>query len=258
MQKRIAPGGPMTAFRFADLPQTAPAMYQEYTQALTMLGAMAQQQGIQLPEKILPSLEVIQANLTPAGEISWTDAAGFHSRGISPFPGSEAFGNAPNGTLTQVGTSSLLVAILLPSLNRARETANRVKCASNMRQIGQGMLLYSNDHRGQYPPDLATVAREEEIGPETFICPSGKKSPPPNATGMTREQVAEWVVKNTDYVYLGAGKTNATPADEVVLYEDPTDHGRDGINALFGDGHVEFMRMNEVQQRIPNFKAPGK
>jgi prepilin-type processing-associated H-X9-DG protein len=127
-----------------------------------------------------------------------------------------------------------------------------------MRQIGQGMLLYSNDHRGQYPPDLATVAREEEIGPETFICPSGKKSPPPNAAGMTREQVAEWVVKNTDYVYLGAGKTNATPADEVVLYEDPTDHGRDGINALFGDGHVEFMRMNEVQQRIPNFKAPGK
>jgi len=34
---------------------------------------------------------------------------------------------------------------------RSRETANRVKCASNLRQIGQAMLLYANDNGGHYP-----------------------------------------------------------------------------------------------------------
>ena len=53
--------------------------------------------------------------------------------------------------LVVIGIIALLISILLPSLNRARETANRVKCGSNMRQVGQAMLLYANENHGRFP-----------------------------------------------------------------------------------------------------------
>jgi len=52
--------------------------------------------------------------------------------------------------LVVIGIIALLIAILLPTLKKAKESANRAKCASNMRQIVLGLLMYSNDDKGKY------------------------------------------------------------------------------------------------------------
>jgi prepilin-type N-terminal cleavage/methylation domain-containing protein/prepilin-type processing-associated H-X9-DG protein len=51
--------------------------------------------------------------------------------------------------LVVVAIIALLIAILLPSLGKARERANLVKCSTNMRSITQALLQYSDQNNGQ-------------------------------------------------------------------------------------------------------------
>src|SRR4051794_39254648 len=52
--------------------------------------------------------------------------------------------------LVVIGIIALLIAILLPALQRAKEQANTVACAANLRQMGQAMVMYVNEWKA-YP-----------------------------------------------------------------------------------------------------------
>jgi prepilin-type N-terminal cleavage/methylation domain-containing protein/prepilin-type processing-associated H-X9-DG protein len=53
--------------------------------------------------------------------------------------------------LVVIAIIAILIAILLPSLRRAKEAGLRITCASNMRAIGQAFVMYAQENKGFFP-----------------------------------------------------------------------------------------------------------
>jgi prepilin-type processing-associated H-X9-DG protein len=163
-------------------------------------------------------------------------------------------GRGPAITGIVLGVAGLLffMSIEWPALKRAKETANRVQCANNIMQIDMALALYANQNQGCYPPDFGTLYKETDLNPECFACPSSSTSVP---SGMSRDQAAEWINKNADYIYNGAGLKSDIDSTYLMVYEKDADHYGDGGNAGFADGHVEFLNLQEMHKLMESSKA---
>ncbi len=90
--------------------------------------------------------------------------------------------------LVVITTISTLLAIMLPSLGRAREQSRRVVCASNLRQLGFSLKMYSMDNNGKYPieelcgnPQSALVQNlspDYSADRDIFYCPGAEAVEP--------------------------------------------------------------------------------
>ncbi len=67
--------------------------------------------------------------------------------------------------LVVIGIIAVLISILLPTLSRAREVAQRTQCQSNMHQWGIGLQMYVNESRGQMPLRVPDGTAAEWFGP---------------------------------------------------------------------------------------------
>jgi prepilin-type N-terminal cleavage/methylation domain-containing protein/prepilin-type processing-associated H-X9-DG protein len=74
--------------------------------------------------------------------------------------------------LVVIGIIALLISILLPALNKARQSGTSVQCESNLRQMGQAIVMYTGDFQGSLPPgyfDGASPAYSETYPPDGYV-----------------------------------------------------------------------------------------
>ena len=111
--------------------------------------------------------------------------------------------------LVVIGIIALLISILLPSLNRAREQANRIKCASNLRQLAMAGLIYASENKGKFP--------------RTYFNPgtAGKM-----ANGDPRELDVREVAFTSSKKDMARGNSN--------------NHRNEGQQVVYVDAHVEW------------------
>jgi prepilin-type N-terminal cleavage/methylation domain-containing protein/prepilin-type processing-associated H-X9-DG protein len=64
--------------------------------------------------------------------------------------------------LVVIGIIALLIAILLPSLNRAMAKAREVNCLSNARQLAMGVMMYVDEFKGVFPASADYSAPTDE------------------------------------------------------------------------------------------------
>ncbi len=75
--------------------------------------------------------------------------------------------------LTVIAIIGILAAILIPTVSKVRQTARRANCASNLRQIGVGVLAYTADNKDWLPGGAVKVGQWNLFGLQRTASPQG-------------------------------------------------------------------------------------
>ena len=166
----------------------------------------------------------------------------------------------------------ITAGMLLPALARARSEARRVRCTSNLRQLGTAMNMYLTKYGADFcfaePADAfrgdefvttlfwTGIVREAKL----FACSGTSDTGPVDAGGdpvpmptawnragnLTDEQCSyagrckgltgKYAYRNTRHVLTESLMGSASP-----MACDKADNHSDGVNAVYYDSHVEFI-----------------
>jgi prepilin-type N-terminal cleavage/methylation domain-containing protein/prepilin-type processing-associated H-X9-DG protein len=102
--------------------------------------------------------------------------------------------------LVVIGIIAVLIAVLLPALSKARRQSQATACLSNMRQLGQAVVMFTGEHKGYLPKAWFNNRPQTKIpGDEASIA---------TEVGASDSWGNPYPLLGWDYILLGYVKNN--------------------------------------------------
>jgi prepilin-type N-terminal cleavage/methylation domain-containing protein/prepilin-type processing-associated H-X9-DG protein len=151
--------------------------------------------------------------------------------------------------LVVIGIIGVLVALLLPAIQAARESARRTQCANNMRQIGIAVINYCDVHQGLFPRTTHDSESKKAwiytLGPfveevdAIRICPSDQLGPDRLRQKMT-SYVMNSYISNFDLHGSILNRNKLPTLSKTVIAFELVDRANRPVSEF--DDHVEAHR----------------
>lgn len=153
--------------------------------------------------------------------------------------------------------ASILAAILLPSMARAREAARRNTCQNNLKQMGIVLDMFAGENERVYPPLSPEPGRwmfnQEQLyprflaDPRFLICPGDADA----AALLRGHDPDEALVDDHSYLYLGYALRSEEDLNEfIALYTQTVQDGGDFTKDLVTPGGKTMYRLGQKATRV--------
>jgi len=100
--------------------------------------------------------------------------------------------------LVVIAIIAILAALLLPSLNRARDLAKQISCSNNLKQMGVAMNSYADSNGGYFPYSYITIGASDQVSWDDLL--SGY-----DGRQLSDAQIAAQLAPGTPSIYQCAG-----------------------------------------------------
>jgi type II secretory pathway pseudopilin PulG len=131
-------------------------------------------------------------------------------------------------------------AMMLPALGNARQAARQIKSSTQLRTIGQGLMIYAQNNQDWYPEAGADWQQRlidaGLVPPEVFEAPGARPGQP-------------------SYYYV-PGHQSKFSSTTILLYENPDLWNGRGGNVYYDDGHTEWIEGTTYRQTVESL--PGE